>query len=199
MLAYLIQSPWVFSCAAVGLLASTIVATLCKLEPGLYHNGLFGYNGILVGAALGTFEVGQTLGEGLDIYLLIILVASLSSFLFLSLSNIFIPLFGIPPLTLPFNLVTLVVLSAAVQSSRFEFVFEPSLSSTYSGGDTLTHDAWPYFESVLKGFGQVFLCDQILPSILIIAGMLLCSPLGTLYSLCGSGVGVYLYCLDGVD
>ena len=55
LLALFIQSPWVGWMGLLGVLISTTTALLLGLDRDTIRNGIFGYNGLLVGAALGTF------------------------------------------------------------------------------------------------------------------------------------------------
>uniref|UniRef100_A0A6U1T7Q1 Urea transporter n=2 Tax=Vannella robusta TaxID=1487602 RepID=A0A6U1T7Q1_9EUKA len=46
---------WVTLCGVLGLIVSTSTAFLCAINPAAIRDGLHGYNGFLVGLALGTF------------------------------------------------------------------------------------------------------------------------------------------------
>lgn len=54
LLALFIQSPWIGLMSIVGVVSSTVTAIALQLDRDTIRSGIFGYNGILVGAALGT-------------------------------------------------------------------------------------------------------------------------------------------------
>jgi hypothetical protein len=51
------QSGWLFVMALLGLVSSTLTSRLLGLDTAARCNGLYGYNGLLIGAALATFGV----------------------------------------------------------------------------------------------------------------------------------------------
>ena len=56
VVAMFVQSAWTGTCGLLGLLCSTTAAVALSLDAGTIRSGLFGYNGYLVGLAMGTFH-----------------------------------------------------------------------------------------------------------------------------------------------
>ena len=56
VVAMFVQSTWTGTCGLLGLLCSTTTAVALSLDAGAIRSGLFGYNGYLVGLAMGTFH-----------------------------------------------------------------------------------------------------------------------------------------------
>ena len=55
LVAIFIHSPWVGIYGLLGAIASTVTAIFLKLNVGAIRNGVLGFNGTLIGLALGTF------------------------------------------------------------------------------------------------------------------------------------------------
>ncbi len=98
--------------AVVGLVVSTATAYLLKVDQGALTSGLYGYNGILVGAALPTF---LTVDPLLWVYLVV--GAAVSSVVLLAIGNV-MKSFGAPALTFPFVLTTWFLLLGAYAFSN---------------------------------------------------------------------------------
>jgi urea transporter len=99
----------------VGLVASTLVGIGLGAPYEAVRHGLFGYNGMLVGAAVATFSDSGIGGVGWRLVmhsLLTAAAASLASVLSLALAGAWQRQFNLPVFTMPFNLATLAVLSA---------------------------------------------------------------------------------------
>lgn len=100
-------TPAVFFGAVLGLMVSTLTAVWLRVEPESLKSGLFGYNGLLVGAALPTFLAVEP-----KLWFLICLGSMASTITFMATANVFKTWEG-SALTFPFVLVTWVVLFAA--------------------------------------------------------------------------------------
>jgi urea transporter len=86
--------------ALLGLAASTLAAYLLGADRTLIRNGLFGFNGVLVGIGLAFFLEFDVL---LAVYL--VLGAAVSTIVMMALSNLLSP-WDMPALTAPFVLTT---------------------------------------------------------------------------------------------
>ncbi|MEO1377967.1 MAG: urea transporter [Cyanobacteria bacterium J06635_10] len=76
LVAIFIDSPWLGICGLLGAIASTVTAILLKLNVGAIRNGVLGFNGTLVGLALGTFGTwGNGNGNPLWAFAIIVLAA----------------------------------------------------------------------------------------------------------------------------
>ena len=94
------------------------------MTPDLVSAGLFGYNGILTGLALGTFR-SENMGVGW-LVIPVIFYSALSSVIFLALSKLLLQ-YKVPCFTLPFNIATAFALVAAYGLGRFKVPLSPGL------------------------------------------------------------------------
>ncbi|MEM9219411.1 MAG: urea transporter [Cyanobacteria bacterium P01_F01_bin.150] len=195
LIALFIQSPWVGAMGLLGVVASTIMALVLRLDRTDIRNGIFGYDGMLVGAALATFG-DPTLGAGSSGWAIAIL-------LFSAFSTVLMSTFGVwwaktikaPPLTLPFIIATIICLAIAQ-----EF---PQLGLTLATPTTpLPQQALnqpQLLAAIPTGVGQVFFTGKLLSSTLVVIAVALCSPLGALVGLLGSALGIWAALLLNVS
>ena len=107
LVALTIQSPWMALMSMLGLLSSTLTAIWLKLDRAAIRNGIFGYNGILVGAALAIFGLPGNGGWHPGWAIAVIIFAACTTILMKTMGMWLVTRFKVPPLTLPYNLVTL--------------------------------------------------------------------------------------------
>lgn len=185
---------WLGVAGLVGLAVSTLTALLLGFDRGGIRAGLFGFNGVLVGAGLATF-----LGPAWDgaVFGWIILVAALSSVFHAALAAVTLRAWNIPPFTLAFNFATLMFLVGALQFAhgRFAGVLTPAqpaiggvdpaffaVSTDSQASDILT--------AIFNGIGQLFFAQDVLGGILIVIGLLVCSRIAGIMALVGSIMGM---------
>lgn len=195
LLALWIQSPWVGAMGLLGVVASTLMALLLKLDRGTIRNGIFGYNGLLVGAALATFSDPAT-GIGAGRWTIAVLIFS-------AFSTVLMNTFGVwwaktvktPPLTLPFIISTLICLALVREIPQLGL-------SLATAPDVIPMPSvtWSRLLAALPiGIGQVFLAGKFLSGILIVLAVALCSPLGAFVGLFGCALGIWAGLLLGID
>ena len=194
LIALFIQAPWVGAMGLLGVVTSTLMALLLKLDKNTIRNGIFGYNGVLVGAALATFSDPSS-GLGMGGWAIAILIFS-------ALSTVLMATFGVwwaktiktPPLTLPFIIATLIGLAIAQ--------WVPQLGLNLAAPTAVAPAAvvnWPQLLAAIPiGVGQVFLASKFLSGLLIVIAVALCSPLGAVVGLFGCGLGVWAGLLLGI-
>ena len=194
LLALFIQSPWMGWMSLLGVVSSTVMAIALKLDLGNIRNGIYGYNGILVGAALATFGSGGNGNGNLVWAMAIALLAAITTVMLKTFGVWWATTFNSPPLTLPFNFVTLIFLSlvAAIPQSIFD------LGTTTTNNVTTTLDPTRLLTSSPINFGQVFLADNLIPGSLILLAVALCTPLGALVGLIGSVLGIVSALILGI-
>lgn len=198
-------SLWLGFATALGVASSTAFALLLGLDRGAVRAGLYGFNGALVGAGLATFLAASW---SLQVMLYTVTVAAFSTMLVAALTLVLAGL-KVPPLTLPFNLVTLAFLLAAFSLSRPELSpvepRVPDVGADISTGLRATESgpAVGLLEgvanAVLRGISQLFLADSILVGLIILAAILVCSRLAAALALLGSGVGMLTGLALGAD
>ena len=186
LLALFIHSPWVALMGLLGATAANVAALLLALDRTTIRNGIFCYNGLLVGAALATFSSPD---EGLGRWGWVVSIV-----LFSSLTTVLMNTFGVwwaktintPPLTLPFDITTLFCLALIIWLPQSWFELGAASPSTPSHNvDLLRLTA-----AIPAGFGQVFLTDKLVSGLLILLAVALCTPLGALVSLLGGSLGL---------
>lgn len=194
--AYECHTPAVAWGAVVGLIASTIAGFLLEPNAKGGAQGLWGFNGILVGCAFPTFLSNTPL-----MWVAMIFCAMLSTWVRTGLNNLMAP-FKINSLTFPFVLLTwLFLLSsrildgiapASLSTPELTEHFNAELSTSF--GDLVVY--------LLKGVSQVFLINSWVTGILFLVGLALCSRWAAIWAAIGSAVSLALAILfkaDGAD
>ncbi len=192
LLALFIQSPWAGLMGALGVVTSTLTALGLGLDRATIRNGIFGYNGLLVGAALATFS-DPAVGAG-GWAIAVIVFAALTTVLMKTVGVWWAKTIHTPPLTLPFNIATLLCL-ALVQALPQPWLRLATATATES---TAALDWFQISLSLPVGFGQVFLADKFISGLLILLAVALCTPLGALVGLLGGSLGLLAGILVGV-
>ena len=192
-----IQSARTATFGLVGLLTGNAVALGLRFNRSLISSGLFGYNSILCGLAVGTFK-----NSGYDISILIatIVISVLSVVVFVAQAKILAP-YKSPPLTLPFNVATLMFLVAisAMNNVPMSSVGEPTLPAFNQKSSQDLISPSEFFAGVLRGIGQVFLANNAISSACILAGIAFCSRYLALAAFIGSLLGTGFSVLTGAD
>ena len=180
--------------AVVGLVVSTVTAMLLKSDVTSLRQGLFGFNGLLVGAAVPTFLAGGPL-----MWLLLIVGAAVSSVAMLAVSNV-MKTWGVPALTFPFVLTTWFLVLAAYSFGHLPIAsmgpptlpqaFGPPASAVAMSPDLLV-SSW------LKGPAQVFLINSIATGIIVVIGLMVSSIWAAAFALVGSAVSLAFAILFG--
>ena len=106
LLGFLAQDPWVAGCALIGLMASTLTAIVLDLDEKQWRAGLFGFNGVLVGLACGTFQEASG-SYAISVMAVSILLGIFSTFFQVFLNQLLTKNLKSSPLTFSFNLVFL--------------------------------------------------------------------------------------------
>ncbi|MDJ0704568.1 MAG: urea transporter [Leptolyngbyaceae cyanobacterium MO_188.B28] len=195
LLALFIQSSWLGLMGLAGVLASTLTALMLGVDREPLRNGIFGYNGLLAGAALATFSA-PSIGAGVWGW-------AIAAIFFAALTTVMMKFLGVwwaktvntPPLHLPFCIATLICLALAL------WIPQPWLHM----GTAATTAPAPALEGLRLatalpiGVGQVFLASKLISGGLILLAVSICTPLGALVGLLGGGLGILASLLTGQD
>jgi urea transporter len=181
--------------ALLGVAASTLAAYLLGADRGLIRNGLFGFNGVLVGIGLAFFLEFDFL---LAVY--IVLGAVVSTIVMMALSNLLTP-WDMPALTAPFVLTAWLLLFAVYQ---FEFIRPTELLAplvpdpeaavqtelrelaTGAGGLTVANLAHGFF----RGVGEVMFQDNLLTGVIFLVAILVNSRVSAAFAALGSALAL---------
>ena len=188
--------PAVIIGAVVGLLVSTITAYLLNVDQDALRSGLFGYNGILVGAALPTFLTVDPL-----LWVYIIIGSAVSTITFMAIANVF-KTWGVAALTFPFVLVTWFLLLGAYAFSSLPVASmgPPAIpQDIVSTAATIPANAQFWLDSVLKGPAQVFLIGNAITGVIFLVALATSSMWAALFAFLGSLVAVIVAVALGAD
>jgi urea transporter len=188
----------------LGLAASTLAAYLLGADRALIRNGLFGFNGILVGIGLAFFLEFDPL---LAVY--IVLGAAVSTVLMMALANL-LGIWDMPALTAPFVLTAWLLLFAVYQFGHLQptdliapLAPDPEAAvqtdlrelATGSGGLTAANLAHGLF----RGVGEVMFQDNLVTGLIFLVAIAVNSRVSAAFALLGSAVGLATALVLGAD
>ena len=182
--------------ALLGLMVSTATGFILDLQDEEGSEGLWGFNGVLVGCAFPTF-----MGNTVWMWLALALCAALTTWVRSGLNNMMRG-WGINSFTFPFVLCTWAFLLASHTMNSL-----PVLHSSSHVVDTLhrAHShmalahAWDVIEVWLRGISQVFLIDSWVTGLLFFVGLLISSRWAALWAVVGSALAMGVAMVMGVS
>lgn len=155
--------------AVVGVIVGTLSAVLFKYNKEEIHNGLYGFNGALVGIALVFF-----FGFSITTLILGAVFAILSTYIMH-----FMMKKSWKPYTFPFILTTWIAVLLINKLSILSFVSQAGALAKLN-----------IFSAITEGFGQVMFQGSIIAGILFFIGIFLHSRKSALFALFGSVLGM---------
>ncbi len=163
----------------VGLLAADGWARLLGRPRAHIDEGFYGFNGLLVGLAMGLY-----FRLSVPLLLLLALVSLLVVVVAAAARNLAERYLGIPVLGLPFMIVTWVALLATARFSGLEFTVEPILAGELGAGLLP-----PMLELYLESLGAVFFQLNVVSGVLVLLGLLWSSRWAVVLSVIGFVAG----------
>lgn len=191
--AYASGTPAVAWGAVMGLVVSTLTGRLLRLPDDDGRQGLWGFNGILVGCALPTF-VEPTAW----MWVALVLCSALTVWVRTGLNRVMAP-WRVNSFTFPFVLCTWIFLLAAraMHGIPPAHMSAPTLHESFS---TLIDPSFGRLaEGWLKGISQVFLIDSWVTGLLFLAGLAAGSVRAALWAALGSALGMAVAALFGAS
>ena len=182
--------------ALVGLVASTIAGYLTERGSKAGAQGLWGFNGILVGCAFPTF-----LGNTWLMWAALIFCSMLTTWVRTGLNNVMAP-WKVNSLTFPFVLLTWIFLFASriMDGIAPTALSDPALTEHFSSVvDTSFGSLVIYW---LKGVAQVFLVNSWVTGIFFLVALAVCSRWAAFWGAMGSAISLaiaLLFKADGSD
>jgi len=173
--------------AAVGLVVGTVTGWLLRVDRTARETGLYGYNGILVGAALPTF-----LDPTARMWVYLVIGAAVSSVVMMAVANVF-KTWGTPALTFPFVLTTWFLLLAAYSFAHVDIASLSTPALPASPSDAAASVDWSFdfaWDTLWRGVSQVFLLDNAVTGILFVIGLAASSLWAAGYAVAGSAVAI---------
>lgn len=194
LLALLVQSLPMAAYTLIGIVAANLFARALGCERESRRNGIFGFNGALVGSAIGAFADHGAGSAPLAWALLVAGGACLTTVLVHTLGRRLHSATGLPPLTLPFCVVTWLALALVTAAGH------PSLQLVDPGPLPPAGGALQALLLALpRGFGQVFLLPGLASGLLVLAAVAAASPLAALVGLMGAAAGAGTGLMAGAD
>ena len=182
--AYSSHTPAVAWGALLGLMVSTATGYILNLPDEDGREGLWGFNGILVGCAFPTF-----LGNTIWMWLSLALCSALTVWMREGLNNVMKP-WKVNSFTFPFVVSTWLFLLAARAMHGLDatHLATPMLPEHLTTGGVLYLDqAAEYW---LRGVSQVFLIDSWVTGIFFLVGLLIASRWAALWAAIGSVLAI---------
>lgn len=171
--------------AVVGLVASTIAGYIMSEDKTPGEEGLWGFNGILVGCAFPTF-----LGNTWQMWLALVFCSMLTTWVRRGMNNVMAP-WKINSLTFPFVLMTWLFLYASRMMSGLapDALSVPVLTAATSP-EVLDTSFGALVEYWLKGVAQVFLVNSWVTGVFFLVGLALCSRWAAIWAAIGSAISL---------
>ncbi|WP_418991214.1 urea transporter [Alistipes sp.] len=172
--------------ALVGVIVSTITGYLIGFPARDGEQGLWGFNGVLVGCAFPTF-----LGNTIWMWLALILCAALTTWVRTGFNNVMAP-WRVNSFTFPFVFTTWMFLLAARAMNGMPptHMAVPALPEVFSSVENIRFGSLIVYW--LKGVAQVFLIDSWVTGLLFLIGLALCSRWAALWAAIGSALALFV-------
>jgi urea transporter len=180
----------------LGLAASTLTAYLLGADRALIRNGLFGFNGILVGIGLAFFLNYNGLLIGY-----VILGGALSTVAMMALANLF-SVWDMPALTAPFVLTAWLLLFAVLLFANLRptaliapaapdvRVLPPTdLRAAATGVGAIGLTPTNMTNALFRGIGEVMFQDKLATGVIFLFAIFVNSRISALFALLGTALG----------
>lgn len=170
--------------AVVGLVASTLAGWITERGSEAGPQGLWGFNGILVGCAFPTFLPDTWL-----MWLALVFCSMLTTWVRTGLNNVMAP-WKVNSLTFPFVMLTwLFLLASRIMDGIHPIgLSDPTLPESFGYAlDTSFGSLVVYW---LKGIAQVFLVNSWVTGVFFLVGLALCSRWAAIWAAAGSAIAL---------
>jgi urea transporter len=166
------NSPILATFGLIGSAMGALTATVAKFDQQNIRNGLFGFNGALVG-----FGLGYYYGTQWPLVVFVLLGAASST-----LISQWMCRRGIPPYTFPFVVTTWCIMALFLATGWFEIV---PWSTNQTDGLQIVH-------GISRAFGQVLFQENLVTGFLLIAAVMFKSWVEGVYAIFASVLGMLL-------
>ena len=171
--------------ALLGLVTSTVTGYILRLPKTDGAQGLWGFNGILVGCAFPTF-----LGETPGMWIALVICAAMTVWVRAGFNNVMLP-WKVNSFTFPFVFSTWIFLlsARAMQGIPIEDMTSPSLPSHFTSLSTIP--PLHLLEYWLKGVSQVFLINSWEAGLLMLIGLAISNRWAAVWAAIGSAIALF--------
>lgn len=179
--------------AVLGLISSTFAGWILGAHEGDGQDGLWGFNGILVGCAFATFLQPVPL-----MWVSLICCAMLTTWMRRAFNNVTAQ-FNINSLTFPFVFLTWVFLLSARVLTATPLADTDSPALIIHIGGSLDWSFQAFIVYWLKGVSQVFLINNCVTGALFLIGLALSDKWAAIYAAASSALALFIAILFGAD
>lgn len=172
--------------ALVGVVASTLAGYFVPLKDQNGAQGLWGFNGVLVGCALPTF-----LGNTVWMWLALILCAVMTTWVRSAIDNV-MKQWNVSSLTFPFVICTWFFLLAARQFNGMPPIHMSTPEIAYDVHSTIDLGFFRLLEYWLKGIAQIFLINSWVTGIFFLAGLFVSNRRAALWAAIASAISLFV-------
>ena len=181
--------------ALLGVVVATFVAQIVNLDKESVNSGLYGFNGILVGAALPTF-----VDVSLLLWFYVVIGAAASTIVTAAFSSTLTKTWNIPGSTGPFVLTAWLLVAGAYSFGGLELISEaPALSTDYTQGQVMLPSGMELVQIFFKNIGQVYLLGSAISGAIILIGIFIASRPAGVAAMAGSLIAMVVSIGMGAD
>ncbi|MBQ5609193.1 MAG: urea transporter [Rikenellaceae bacterium] len=191
--AYSSHTPEVAWGALLGLFVSTLTGYLIDMPSDDGKQGLWGFNGVLVGCAFPTF-----LGNTVWVWIALVLCSAMTVWVRTGMNNVMAP-WRVNSFTFPFVFCTWIFILAAraMNSMPPEHLPDPTLPEVFSS--TIDLHMVNLITYCLEGVSQVFLIESWVTGLLFLIGLAISSPIAALTAFGGSALALLVALVFGTS
>ena len=167
-----VSGVWATSLGAIlGVVVATAVANILAFDESSRLQGLFGFNGILIGIALPTFVAPSP-----ELWLYIIIGAALTTVVTAAFAATLTKSWGVPGSTGPFVLIAWLMLAGAYSLGSLRILSETQkLATDYQLGAASLPGPIEGVEIFFRNIGQVYLLGSWISGAIILLGIFIAS------------------------
>jgi urea transporter len=200
ILGALFFNSWIYGAICLlGAVVATLTARVLDADDSLIADGLFGFNGALVGLALvaftsANFRTGAV--PSIHMFLYIVFAAAMTSVVFSAIGVLLQP-YKVAALTAPFVLVGWLFLFAVLKFANIEAgpLAKPVSPDQYVATASYVLPTW--YMGVGNAIGQIFFQDNWIAGYLIVLGIAVNSRISAGMALLGAGLAAAIAAVFG--
>jgi len=181
--------------AAVGVVVATLTARLLECDDKSVASGLFGFNGILVGAALPTFIAASP-----QLWVYVVVGAAASTVITAAFSSTLTAKWSIPGSTGPFVLTGWLMVAGAYSFGGLHVTGDaPKLATDYVQGLASIPPPIELVQIFFRNIGQVYLLGDEISGAIILLGVFIASVPAGIAAAAGSLIAMVVAIGMGAD
>lgn len=182
------NSPEVAIGAVVALMVATVTAMLLNVDQPSLRNGLYGFNGMLVGAAVPTFiDIGSVI-----VWAFVVVGAAVSTIAMLAIAKL-LSTWGVPALTFPFVLTTWFLLLGSYSFANIDVasLSDPALpTAVTASAAAVSITPGLLLDTLFRNTAQIFLINNAVTGVIFVIALALSSRWAAGFALIGSAIAL---------